>query len=82
MMAVCLALKTFLLALKGQHVLVRLDNTTVVDYINHQGRLKFPLQDDSAGHPQSVQMIWSVFCKAEDITITGLMINHTKIPRG
>ncbi len=40
MMAVCLALKTFLPALRGHHVLVRSDNTTVVAYINHQGGLR------------------------------------------
>lgn len=38
-MAVCLALKTFLPALKGHHVLVRSDNMTVVAYINRQGGL-------------------------------------------
>ncbi len=40
MMAVSLALKTFLSALKGHHVLVQLHNTTVVAYINHQGGLR------------------------------------------
>lgn len=40
MMAVCLALKTFLPALKGHRILVRSDNTTVVAYINHQGGLR------------------------------------------
>ncbi len=39
-MAVCLALKTFLPALKGHHVLVRSDNMTVVAYINRQGGLR------------------------------------------
>ncbi len=37
MMAVFLALKNFLADLRGQHVLVRSDNTSVVSYINHQG---------------------------------------------
>ncbi len=40
MMAVCLALKTFLTALKGHHSLVRLDKTTVIAYTNHQGSLR------------------------------------------
>lgn len=35
-----LALKTFLLALKGHHVLVRSDNMTVEAFINHQGGLR------------------------------------------
>ncbi|CAM4610191.1 unnamed protein product [Leuciscus chuanchicus] len=37
MKAVCLALKAFLSNLKGHHVLVRTDSTSVVAYINHQG---------------------------------------------
>ncbi|KAI2652009.1 GBF-interacting protein 1-like [Labeo rohita] len=37
MMPVFLALKTFLLALKGHHVLVCLDNMMVVAFINRQG---------------------------------------------
>ncbi len=36
MMAVFLALKNFLADLRGQHVLIRSDNTSVVSYINHQ----------------------------------------------
>ncbi len=40
MMAVRLALKTFLLVLKVHNVLVHLDNTTVVAYINRQGGLR------------------------------------------
>ncbi len=106
MMAVCLALKTFLPALKGHHVLDRSDKTTVVAYINHQGSLRSrPLhrmtrrlllwarrellslravhvpgrlnqgadmlsRDNVAPgkwrlHPQTVQIIWSDFSKAE-----------------
>ena len=38
--AVLLALQSFLPHLKGIHVLVRTDNTTVVAYINHQGGLR------------------------------------------
>ena len=38
--AVCLALRHFLQFLKGRHVLVRSDSTTVVAYINHQGGLR------------------------------------------
>ncbi len=37
MLAVFLALKNFLADLRGHHVLVRSDNTSVVSYINHQG---------------------------------------------
>ncbi|MCI4385150.1 hypothetical protein PGIGA_G00046990 [Pangasianodon gigas] len=37
MLAVFLALKHFLPDLRGRHVLVRTDNTTVVSYINRQG---------------------------------------------
>ena len=40
--AVSLALKHFLPFLRGQHVLVRTDNTTVVAYINRQGGLRSP----------------------------------------
>ncbi len=40
MMAVFLALKTFLPALTGQHVLVQLDIMTVVAFINHEGGLR------------------------------------------
>ncbi len=36
-LAVFLALKNFLADLRGHHVLVRSDNTSVVSYINHQG---------------------------------------------
>ncbi len=36
MLAVFLALKNILADLRGQHVLVRSDNTSVVSYINHQ----------------------------------------------
>ena len=38
--AVLLALKHFLPFVRGQHVLVRTDNTTVVAYINRQGGLR------------------------------------------
>lgn len=38
--AVSLALRHFLPFLRGQHVLVRTDNTTVVAYINRQGGLR------------------------------------------
>lgn len=38
--AVRLALQRFLPYLEGRHILVRLDNTTVVAYINHQGELR------------------------------------------
>ncbi len=37
---VFLALKNFLADLRGHHVLVRSDNTSVVFYINHQGGLR------------------------------------------
>ncbi len=37
MLAVFLSLKNFLADLRGHHVLVRSDNTSVVSYINHQG---------------------------------------------
>lgn len=40
MIAVRLALKTFLLVLKVHNVLVRLDNMTVVAYVNCQGGLR------------------------------------------
>ncbi len=40
MLAVFLALKNFLADLRGHHVLVRSDNTSVVSYINHQGGLQ------------------------------------------
>ncbi|XP_053090651.1 uncharacterized protein LOC128318504 [Pangasianodon hypophthalmus] len=40
MLAVFLALKHFLPDLRGRHVLVRTDNTTVVSYINCQGGLR------------------------------------------
>ncbi len=40
MLAVFLALKNFLADLRGHHVLVRSDNTSVVSYINHQGGLR------------------------------------------
>ncbi len=40
MMALFLALKYFLQQLRGYHFLVRVDNTAVVSYINHQGGLR------------------------------------------
>ncbi|XP_024141773.2 uncharacterized protein LOC112154824 [Oryzias melastigma] len=40
LLAVSLALKHFLPRLRGEHVLVRTDNTTVVAYINKQGGLR------------------------------------------
>ncbi|KAJ8002107.1 hypothetical protein DPEC_G00176370 [Dallia pectoralis] len=40
MLAVYQALKHFLPDLRGHHVLVRSDNTSVVFYINHQGGLR------------------------------------------
>ncbi len=40
MLAVFLALKNFLADLRGHHVLVRSDNTSVVSYINHQWGLR------------------------------------------
>ncbi|XP_073721072.1 uncharacterized protein [Misgurnus anguillicaudatus] len=40
LMAVFLALKYFLPQLRGCHVLVRVDNTATVSYINHQGGLR------------------------------------------
>ncbi len=40
MLAVFLALKNFLAYLRGHHVLVRSDNTSVVSYINHKGGLR------------------------------------------
>ncbi len=40
MMALFRALKYFLQQLRGCHVLVRVDNTAVVSYINHQGGLR------------------------------------------
>ncbi len=40
MLAVFLALKNFLADLRGYHVLVHSDNTSVVSYINHQGGLR------------------------------------------
>ncbi len=42
MLAVFLALKNFLADLRGHHVLVHSDNTSVVSYINHQGGLRSP----------------------------------------
>ncbi len=40
MLAVFLALKNLLANLRGHHVLVHSDNTSVVSYINHQGDLR------------------------------------------
>ncbi len=40
MMPLFRALKYFLQHLSGYHVLVRVDNTALVSYINHQGRLR------------------------------------------
>ncbi|KAI2649876.1 Transposon Ty3-G Gag-Pol polyprotein [Labeo rohita] len=40
LMAVFLALKYFLHQLRGCHVLVRVDNTAAVSYLNHQGGLR------------------------------------------
>ncbi|XP_067284189.1 uncharacterized protein [Pseudorasbora parva] len=40
LMAVFLALRSFLRDLRNRHVLVRMDNTTVVSYINRQGGLR------------------------------------------
>lgn len=40
LLAVFLALKTFLPAIRRHHVLVRMNNTTVVAYINRQGGLR------------------------------------------
>ncbi len=40
MLAVFLALKNFLADLRGHHVLVHSDNTSVVSYLNHQGGLR------------------------------------------
>ncbi len=40
MLAVFLALKNVLADLRGHHVLVHSDNTSVVSYINHQGGLR------------------------------------------
>ncbi len=40
MMALFWALKYFLQQFRGYHVLVRVDKTAVVSYINHQGRLR------------------------------------------
>ncbi|KAI2644567.1 Transposon Ty3-G Gag-Pol polyprotein [Labeo rohita] len=40
LMAVFLALKYFLYQLRGCHVLVRVDNTVAVSYLNHQGGLR------------------------------------------
>ncbi len=40
MLAVFRALKHFLQDLRNHHVLIRTDNTAVVSYINHQGRLR------------------------------------------
>ncbi|XP_073720453.1 uncharacterized protein [Misgurnus anguillicaudatus] len=40
MMAVFYALRCFIPHLRGHHVLVRTDNTSVVAYINHQGGLR------------------------------------------
>ncbi len=40
MLAAFLALKDFLADLRGHHVLVHSDNTSVVSYINHQGGLR------------------------------------------
>ncbi len=38
-LAVFLALKNFLADLRGHHILIHSDNTSVVSYINHQGGL-------------------------------------------
>ncbi len=40
LLAVFLALQHFSRLLNGRHVLVRMDNTTVVSYLNHQGGLR------------------------------------------
>ncbi len=40
MLVVFLALKNFLAYLRGHHVLVHSDNTSVVSYLNHQGGLR------------------------------------------
>ncbi len=40
MLAVFLALKNFLADLRGHHVLIHSDSTSVVSYINHQGGLR------------------------------------------
>ncbi|MGH0163646.1 UNVERIFIED_CONTAM: hypothetical protein FKN15_064603 [Acipenser sinensis] len=40
---VSLVLHHFLLVLRGTHVLIRTDNTTVVVYVNHQGGLRSPV---------------------------------------
>ena len=43
LLAVLLALRHFLPWLRGHHVLVRTDNSTVVAYINRQGGLRSPM---------------------------------------
>jgi hypothetical protein len=42
MKAVTLTLKAFLPHIKGKHLLIRTDNTSVLNYINHQGGVKSP----------------------------------------
>ncbi len=36
-----MALRQFLLQLTGYHVLIRMDNMTVVSYLNRQGGLRY-----------------------------------------
>ncbi|CAM4416232.1 unnamed protein product [Leuciscus chuanchicus] len=55
LLAVRLALHRFRALLKGQHVLVRSDNTATVAYINHQGGLRFRRMSQLARH----LLIWS-----------------------
>lgn len=51
MMEVFLALKTFLPAFKGHHILVYSGNTTVVAFINRWSQVTLPLLQDSEMPP-------------------------------
>ncbi|KAG1932421.1 hypothetical protein F2P79_021235 [Pimephales promelas] len=55
LLAVRLALHRFRALLRGQHVLVRSDNTTAVAYINHQGGLRSRRLSQLARH----LLLWS-----------------------
>lgn len=52
-----ITLRSFLPDLRGYHVLLRIDNTSVVSYINHQGELRscplFRLADPALGSKQT-----------------------------
>ncbi len=55
LLAVWLALRRFKMLLHEKHVLVRMDNTATVVYINHQGSLRFRHMSQLARH----LLLWS-----------------------